>query len=606
MNYTNREVVRRLKQYDMFLNSLNLTTDVVKRERICDQLDKIEKQILLETNTEYEEEYMLLINQNTKYFDEEKTRLRNIISLIMDRRSYLDNRKIKHKNVTGSLVELTTFLGEDKLNTFKKRLKVIEKYEENKRRQEILIKDMKSLDIKISEASRNVKANLRLNDSLENKMINLINKALEKLSLYSLVDKKEEIEKKHASLKYALDLAKGNLKLAKDIEDSEAIISCDNMLSEITTEYSKYNEELNVIKLIEIYDKQVSGYDELLEKRQAIDGILKNIVGSSLYLEINDEISKQFNTIKLEKQDIKKYDSLKEDREKKNKSLYEIEEENNSNDFKVVLEELIKNENRYREEKIKAAKKREYQERQKKLIEEQKLEASRVRRQKLIEEARLKDQLERTEKLKELQEKTVINIKKEEKEEDKIVSPSIPLLSKIDGNLNSSPDFDTDELFENTKIVPNKISEVHFDEEPALNINKETSSLKVEDKKEPLLNETPIWTPPIWGEIPKEEEKVPDIMSLFKEEREKRKDLQIEALEEDANDEDTSSSIYDILENSKNIIWKPTETKSDIDTIPVIGNNNLKPEILDTKKKEDISFPSIDSKEGEILWKETL
>ena len=29
MNYTNREVVRRLKQYDMFLNSLNLTTDEV-------------------------------------------------------------------------------------------------------------------------------------------------------------------------------------------------------------------------------------------------------------------------------------------------------------------------------------------------------------------------------------------------------------------------------------------------------------------------------------------------------------------------------------------------------------------------------------------------
>lgn len=600
MNYTNREVVRRLKQYDMFLNSLNLTTDVVKRERICDQLDKIEKQILLETNTEYEEEYMLLMNQNTKYFDEEKTRLRNIISLIMDRRSYLDKRKIKHKNVTGSLVELTTFLGEDKLNTFKKRLKVIEKYEENKRRQEMLIKDMKSLDIKISEASRNVKANLRLNDSLENKMINLINKALEKLNLYSLVDKKEDIEKKYASLKYALDMAKGNLKLAKDLEDSEAIISCDNMLSEVTTEYSKYNEELNIIKLIEIYDKQVSGYDELLEKRQTIDEILKNIVGSSLYLEINDEISKQFNTIKLEKQDIKKYDSLKEDREKKNKSLYEIEEENNSKDFKVVLEELIKNENRYREEKIKAAKKREYQERQKKLIEEQKLEASRVRRQKLIEEARLKDQLERAEKLKELQEKTVINKKKEEKEEeDKIVAPSIPLLSKIDGNLDSSSDFDTDELFENTKIVPNKISEVHFDEEPTLNINKESSSLLSEEKKEP-----PIWTPPIWGEIPKEEEKVPDIMSLFKEEREKRKDIQIEEKEE--YDDNTSSSIYDILENNKNIIWKPTETKSDIDTIPVIGNNNLKPEILDTKKKEDISFPSIDSKEGEILWKETL
>ena len=158
MNYTNREVVRKLKQYDLFLNSLRLAHDEVQRERICDQLDKIEKQILLETNTEYESEYMLLMNQNTRYFDEEKTRLNNLISLIEERKSYLEERKVRHKSVTGSLVELTTFLGEDKLITLKKRLSVIEKYEENKNKQEILIRDMKELDIKISEASRNVKA----------------------------------------------------------------------------------------------------------------------------------------------------------------------------------------------------------------------------------------------------------------------------------------------------------------------------------------------------------------------------------------------------------------------------------------------------------------
>ena len=52
----------------MFLNSLNLATDEVQRERICDQLDKIEKQILLETNTEYEEQYLLLLGEETKFF----------------------------------------------------------------------------------------------------------------------------------------------------------------------------------------------------------------------------------------------------------------------------------------------------------------------------------------------------------------------------------------------------------------------------------------------------------------------------------------------------------------------------------------------------------
>ena len=63
------------------------------------------------------------------------------------------------KKITGSLVELTSFLGEDKLSTYKRRLDIIEKYEENKKKeQEELIKEMKVLDIKISEASRNVKS----------------------------------------------------------------------------------------------------------------------------------------------------------------------------------------------------------------------------------------------------------------------------------------------------------------------------------------------------------------------------------------------------------------------------------------------------------------
>ena len=90
MNYTSREVVRRLKQYDMFQNSLNLTNDEIQKERICDQLDKIEKQILLDTNTEYEEEYLMLLSKKTKFLDEEKTRLRSIITLINDRKEYLN------------------------------------------------------------------------------------------------------------------------------------------------------------------------------------------------------------------------------------------------------------------------------------------------------------------------------------------------------------------------------------------------------------------------------------------------------------------------------------------------------------------------------------
>ena len=310
MNYTNREVVRRLKQYDMFLSSLELTNDDLQRERICDQLDKIEKQILLETNTEYEEEYMTLLSEEPKLFSEEKARLRNIISLIEDRKKYLEDRKLKHKRITGSLVELTTFLGEDKLSDFKNRLNIIEKYEDNKVKQEKIIKEMKSLDIKISEASRNVKANTRLNESLENKMIKKIDNVLEEFNLYSLVDQRSDITKKQESLKYALDMAKDNLKSARSLGDSSYIIECDSLLSEVTIEYSKYNEELNILKLIDIYDKMTSSYEELLTKREKIDEIFKNIDESELYKRLYDELSKQYNTIKLEQRDIETYEKI--------------------------------------------------------------------------------------------------------------------------------------------------------------------------------------------------------------------------------------------------------------------------------------------------------
>lgn len=625
MNYTNREVVRRLKQYDMFLNSLELTSDNLQRERICDQLDKIEKQILLETNTEYEEEYMALINEEPKLFSEEKARLRSIISLIENRKKYLEERKLKHKKITGSLVELTTFLGEDKLLDFKNRLRIIEKYEDNKAKQEKIIREMKSLDIKISEASRNVKANTRLNDSLENKMIKKVGDALEELDLYSLVEQKNDITMKQETLKYALDMAKDNLKKARSLGDASTILECDSMLSEITIEYSKYNEELNILKLIDIYDKTVSSYDELLSKREKMDNILKNISESELYRKINDELSKQYNTIKLEKRDIETYESLKNEREIKNKTLYDIDEENNSKEFKLVLSELIRNEDRIKEEKIRLAKRNEFNERQKRIAEEQKIEAARVRRQKLIEEARLKEQLESTERLKKLQEETVISPIKEEKEENLKISN--PLKGKSFDDVILNNDFDTDELFGKTKLVPNKVD------------TSDVENLKMAEEVKESDEEVPLWEPPVddnlssnevslndkIGEnvrdndekltsvyfddnsLPKvsdfvDKEKVED---LFKEE-DNKVDLDIDDNKEESNA--SGNSIYDILENNKNIIWKSTDTSNEINngSIPVIGNNNLKPEILGSSKVDDLSFPDMNKKEGEILWKETM
>ena len=607
MNYTNREVVRRLKQYDMFLNSLNLTNDDIQRDRICDQLDKIEKQILLETNSEYEEEYLMLLSTKTKYIEEEKTRLRNIISLINERREYLDKRKKEHKKITGSLVELTTFLGEDKLVTFEKRLEIIEKYQKNKIKQEELIKDMKVLDIKISEASRNVKANTRLNESLEKKMISLVGRTLEKQGLYKLVDKKEEIQKKYSEFKYALALAKDNLKSAKELEDSEYILECNNMLEDINLLYTMYNEQINIINLINIFENKTSNYEELLEKREKINDILKNITGTELFKELDNELSKQYNTIKLEEQDIKTYDFLKNERENKNKILYEIEEENNSKDFKNVLEELIKNENRLHEEEIKKAKKEEYQERQKKLLEEQKIEAARVKRQKLIEEIKLKEQLETAEKMKKLQEKTVIKKETEAKKEKQIINDFDNIIPKekeemldiknplkdktLDDIISNRSDFDTDELFENTKIVPNKPLQNNIFEEKINTIEEE--------------NIPPLWDIPKTEteEITKNPEKqYEESIDLFKQ-NDTSKELNIVTPEPEKEEINAKDSIYDILENNKNIIWKTTDTTSNNNSIPVIGNNKLKPEIINDG---GMSFPDLKKKEGEVLWKETL
>ena len=602
MNYTNREVVRRLKQYDMFLNSLSLTVDKVQRERICDQLDKIEKQILLETNTEYEEQYLLLLGEETHFFPEEKTKLRKLISLIEERKKYLEDRKNKHREITGSLVELTTFLGEDKKTKFKNRLDIIEKYEDNKVKKETIIKEMKTLDVKLSEASRIVKANTRLNEILENKMKELITKEIEKQKLYTLVDKRQDILNKFYNYEDALNLAKDNLKTAKSLGESLVISECNKMLLEVTEEYSKYNEQVNIINLIDIYDKKVNNYDELQEKREQINEILKNISNSSLYNSIGEEINKEYNTIKVEKEDIEKYERLKQERERKNRLLYEIEEENNSKEFKSVVDEFVKNERRVHEEQIMKAKQEEFQERQKKLLEEQKIEASRVRRQKLIEEARLKEQQERVKKVKELQQKTVINPKKEEKtitsnetlNNEKMINPLKNRTFEEIVSLNN--EFDTDELFENTKIVPNK----RLNESKSLFDSVEDS--KIENELEKVIWEVPAPTletsslsenKPVW-----KEPAIDTSTDLFKEDEVKEEPKEKILAEK--------PSIYDILENNQNIIWKTTDTNINKETIPVIGNNNLKPEILDNRKVNDMTFPKINSKEGDILWKETL
>lgn len=54
---------------------------------------------------------------------------------------------------------------------------------------------------------------------------------------------------------------------------------------------------------MEVYDEDVDSYEELLTKREEINNILTGIVSSELYLEVGDELNKEYATIKLEQQD---------------------------------------------------------------------------------------------------------------------------------------------------------------------------------------------------------------------------------------------------------------------------------------------------------------
>ena len=534
MNYTNREVIKRLKQYDMFLSSLELANDEKMEERICDQLDKIEKQILLATNDEYEENYRKIFDIESTSFEAEKDRLRKLISIIEDRRDYLENRKEQHKKVTGSLVELTTFLGEDKLSTFRRRLDIIETYERNKEEQDKIMEEMKALDVKISEASRNVKANARLDDILENKMIELVSDAIDKLDLDSLKIKKDDIEEKHSMLEYALNMAKDNLRSAKELNDTSMIIECDNILSEVMLDYTKYHEKLYTLKLMNLYDKDVEGYTALLAKREELNDILKEMPGSDLYSLINDEMSKQFNTIKLQKQDLDNYEGLKKERQVKRDRMTILEDENNSKEFKIVLDDLIKTENKIREEKLRQAKKKEIQEKQAKLLEEQKLEASRIRRQKIIEETKMKEQQERLSKVKELQDNTVLGDKKLESFD----------IKKLDELLNPKVDIPYEDETDKKSILEEVAEEAQIDND--------------------------FWNDEV-----------------------KTKDL----FKYNDSSEDVSVNFDDIEYKDKKSDFDFLDDFDSFDDIPIIENNNLKPEI---SSKNDENRLGINGEAGEI------
>ena len=179
---------------------------------------------------------------------------------------------------------------------------------------------------------------------------------------------------------------------------------------------------------MDIYDKKTKTYEELIEKRNKINDIINKIPNSDIYYNLIDFLKEQYSTLLRQKEDVKTLKSLEEEKKYKLSLIEEKKEENNSEIYNDIIEELKKEEELIREKKLREIKEEEERNRQK-ILEEQKERQEEIKkRQKLIEEQRKKEMEERAKKILEEQNKfQKKNIEPEviEKEEDKMVNNPI-------------------------------------------------------------------------------------------------------------------------------------------------------------------------------------
>ena len=413
-NYNNGNVVQYLRQYEMFSNSLNLVKNREEKDMIIKQLTKLEYKILEATNESYEEEYYTLANKECGLLDEEKKRVTMLIDLINQRLSYVEKRCNDHYQLTGDTLDAPDVLGANTLDNLEARVKIIDKYTKNIKLESELKEEVKNLSNKITLASQKIDINKSLNIELESKFKTLIANALEKNGLYDLLEAKDEIEYAYYETEKSLTLAELNLESAKT-SPLNVISDCEEILQEVKDDYVKYRDKLSLLRLMELFNKDVDTYDELLRKRKDINDLFKYIKNSDFVNMVIDTVSTQYNTILMERQDINTYDDLRLEKERKLEALEEIEAENNSDEFQNVLKVLIENE-RKKQEKILEEKRRIEEEEKKKRLEIEKRKQEEIlKRQKIIEEARKKEIEKRTRQLLEQQQNSVLQGKKKDK-----------------------------------------------------------------------------------------------------------------------------------------------------------------------------------------------
>ena len=431
IEYANEFVIKLLKQYDMLSKSLAFITDLKQKKDICDQMTKIIQNVLVQTNAIYEEKYTKVSRRSVYLMDEEKNRLLELINLINERRVYVNNQITNNKELTGINLDAGNILGEEKLEEYKAQVKIIDKYKNNIRMEGVLKEEITNLESNIKKANDKISNNKNLNKQLEDKMIRILDNAFTKLSLYELQDREKEIDLAYTELGYSLEKAKENAKIARRDYSEEIIIECDNMLASITLEYERYKEKKLILKLIYLYKQPIESYEELVAKRDEINNILTNITSSELYSMVGNELNKEYATIKLEGQDIATLKSLMEERDTKKQLLEEINFENNSEEFKTLLANLLENERKHQEKLNEEKKKRELERLERKKQEERRKLEEMARRQKALEEERKKEIERRTKQLLEEKQKPVLMPKKESKPKEE-TKPKREVISKIE------------------------------------------------------------------------------------------------------------------------------------------------------------------------------
>ena len=411
VSYNNSNVVQCLRQYDMFAKGLNLVKTREEREGIIKQLTKLESKIISLTNEVYEEEYYSLANKECGLIEEEQTRLNMLIELINQRLSYVEKRCNNHYQLTEESVDVNDVLGASTLENLEERLKSIDKYSKNIQLEKELKKEVESLNNKIMLASEKVDINKSLNQELEKNFCDVLTRGFEKCGYFNLVDNRDAIEYAYYETEKSLTLAELNLETAKT-SPINVIAECEEMLDEVKKDYIKYKEKLSLLKLMDVFNKEVSSYEDLISKRKEVNDLFRYIKNEDFLGMVMDTVNNQYNTILMEQQDINTFNDLTLERDRKLDALAEISEENNSDKFQNVLVELIRNEE-VRQAKLLEEQKRIEEEEKKRLLEiEKKKQEEILKRQKIIEEARKKEVEKRTKELLEQQQKSVLQNKR--------------------------------------------------------------------------------------------------------------------------------------------------------------------------------------------------